>query len=138
MPVPAGGDNLPPPFPDLTPDSLPFPDTGTRVVILPSGKPAVGARGYLYADAALTQPAQVYRDNNGTKGTLIAPDTDGRVFFTLDAYGAQVPYWGPSSGQDYLYLVINGVAWRVDADYNKRIDLVNAQMSAVMAYLNGE
>ncbi len=138
MPVPAGGDNEPPPFPPTVPASLPFPDTGTKVVLLPNGRPAVNARGYLYADVDLTQPAEVYRDVNGVKGPLIAPDLEGRVYITLDAYGAQVPYWGPLSGQDYLYIVVNGVAWRVDADYNKRLDGVQAQLAAVMAYLNGE
>lgn len=138
MPVPAGGENLPPPFPPVAASSLPFPDTGTKVVLLPNGRPAIGQRGYLYEDVDLTVPAEVYRDVNGTKGSLITPDGDGRVHITLDAYGAQVPYWGPADGQDYLYIVVNGVAWRVDADYNKRLDAVQAQLASVMAYLNGD
>ncbi|MET8278273.1 hypothetical protein [Micromonospora sp. NPDC005174] len=108
--------------------SLLFPDSGSRVVVLLSGKPAVNARAYVYADRELTQPAEVYHDADGVKGTLIQPDADGRVSFQLDAYGAQRDYWGPVSGATQLWIVVYGVATLVSADYNRRLDSIQAEV----------
>jgi len=111
--------------------SLKFPDTGTRLVVLPSGKPAIGVVGYLYADKTLTIPAEVYYDANGTKGDRIAALAIGGVPITLNAYGEQPDYWGPTDGTDRLYLVVNGVVSGVDADYNSRIDAVEIRTAAL-------
>lgn len=105
--------------------SLMFPDTGTRHVVLPgTGGLAVNARGYLYADEDLTVPAEVYYDLDGTKGALIPVDEQGRRSIVLDAYGRQGNYWGPQDGTARLWIVVNGVASPVDADYKARIDAV--------------
>jgi hypothetical protein len=80
--------------------SLKFPDTGTRYVEYPSGKPAINQTGYLYLDEELTVVAEVYADVDGTKGAPLPLDDDGRRFIKTDAYGRQVDYWGPVSGQD--------------------------------------
>lgn len=111
--------------------SLKFPDTGTRYVELPNGKPALGQTGYLYQDAALTVVAEAYADVNGVKGALLPTDENGRRYIRTDGYGRQVDYWGPVSGQDRLWIVINGVASPVDADYNARIDSVETRVTAV-------
>lgn len=102
--------------------SLLFPDSGTRYVILPSGRFAANARGYLYEDEDLTVPAEVYYDAAGAPGTQIMPDNDGRVSIVLDAYGGQVDYWGPASGVKKLWIVVHGVPVAVNADYGRRID----------------
>lgn len=105
--------------------SLKFPDTGTRLVVLPSGAPAANRVGTLYADKAMTQLAEVYLDVNGVKGALIA---DGKI--TLDAYGQQPDYWGPANATDRLFITVNiGPAVPVDADYNARIDSVETSVS---------
>jgi hypothetical protein len=109
--------------------SLRFPDTGTRRVELNNGKPAINARGYLYEDEDLTVPAEVYRDVNGVKGDQYPEDEDGRVSIRLDAYGRQVDYWGPASGQDRLWIVVAGVKSVVDADYNSRLDSLGARVT---------
>lgn len=106
--------------------SLKFPDTGTRLVVLPSGAPAVNRVGTLYADKAGTSLAEVYADASGVKGALI---TDGKV--TLDAYGQQPDYWGPVAGTDRLYITVNGGPLvPVDADYNARIDAAETPSGA--------
>jgi hypothetical protein len=115
--------------------SRPYPDSGSRLVLLPSGKAAAGAIMYVYADAALTVPAQVYSDVAGAKGPLVVPGVDGRVQLTLDAYGRQPRYWGPDSGQDTLYVVINGVGSPVDADYDPRLDALETALADVLARL---
>ncbi|MEU7170314.1 hypothetical protein ABZ949_02335 [Micromonospora tulbaghiae] len=108
--------------------SLRFPDSGTRMVLTGSGRPALNARGYLYADDTLTTPAEVYRDVNGVKGALIGVDAEGRRYVDLDAYGEQPDYWGPDSGATRLWIVVNGVASAVHADYGRRIDTLTAQV----------
>lgn len=102
--------------------SLKFPDSGTRRVERNDGRPAVNARAYLYADADLTVSAEAYRDVNGTKGALLPTDDDGRRYTTLDGYGRQKDFWGPADGTARLWVVVNGVASQVDADYKARID----------------
>lgn len=109
--------------------SLLFPDTGTRLVVLPSGRPAARATGYLYADAALSTPAEAYEDLGGVRGELLPTDEEGRRYITLDVHGEQPPYWGPDAGGDRLWIVFNGVASAVDADYNARIDAVEIQVA---------
>lgn len=97
--------------------SLLFPDTGTRMAVYGNGRPAAEQAGELFADRACTTPAEVYTDNGGTPGALIADST-----ITLDTYGEQPDYWGPADGTDRLYIRVNGVVSPVDADYNARID----------------
>ncbi len=113
--------------------SLRFPDNGSRYVFLPNGRPAANARIYYYADAALTVPAEIYADVDGSKGALVAADVDGRVSLRLDAFGGQRSFWGPASGQDRLWTVANGVVSAIDADYNARIDSVEARLAALEA-----
>jgi hypothetical protein len=113
--------------------SLRFPDTGTRYVELSNGRPAINQVGYLYADEALTVVAEAYVDVSGVKGALLPTDVDGRRYITLDAYGRQPDYWGPNSSQDRLWILINGVKSRVDADYNARIDTVEARVVTLEA-----
>lgn len=113
--------------------SLPFPDTGTRLVILPSGRPAVNVTGHLYADSTLTGPAEIYLDVNGVKGALVSADSSGRVPITLNAHGEQPDYWGPAAGTDRLWIVVNGVASKVDADYNARLDGLGVRVAAFEA-----
>jgi len=115
--------------------SLPYPDSGSKLVLLPTGKPAAGVRGYLYADEQLTQPAEVYTDVAGAKGALI-PVVDGRVTVTLDPFGRQPRYWGPASGVDHLWMVINGLASRIDADYDPRLDALETALAAALVRLN--
>ncbi|MEU8334805.1 hypothetical protein [Micromonospora tulbaghiae] len=110
--------------------SLRFPDSGTRMVLTGSGRPALNARGYLYADDTLTTPAEVYRDVNGVKGALIAVDGEGRRHIDLDAYGEQPDYWGPEDGAAVLWIVVNGVVSQVHADYGRRIDALAEQVAA--------
>lgn len=97
--------------------SLKFPDTGTRMAVYRSGAPAAGQTGELFADVACTTAAEVYADNSGVKGALNAAAT-----IPLDEYGQQPDYWGPGDGTDFLFLRVNGIVSRVDADYNSRID----------------
>lgn len=97
--------------------SLRFPDSGTRLVEYRSGVPAAGQVGQLFADQACTTPAEVYADNNGVKGSAISGST-----VTLDQYGQQPDYWGPAAGTSSLWIRVNGVVSRVDADYDARID----------------
>jgi hypothetical protein len=106
--------------------SLPFPDTGTRMVVYPTGKPAVDAVGYLSADEDLTAPAEVYYDVDGVKGGLIPLDSDGRRPITLDGYGEQPDYWGPVAGTRRLWLTVNGVTSPVDADYKAQIEAISS------------
>lgn len=102
--------------------SLRFPDTGTRMVVLPTGKPAATALGFLYADEDLITAAEAYTDVDGVKGTLIPLDDDGRTPLTLDGYGEQPDYWGPADGARRLWLAVNGVVSPVDADYKAQIE----------------
>lgn len=111
--------------------SRPFPDTGSRLVLLPTGRPAVGVRGYLYADVALTIPAEAYVSAGSGPGALLPLDEMGRRYITLDGFGRQPRYWGPASGQDQLWIIINGAVTRVDADYDPRLDTLEAGLSAV-------
>lgn len=113
--------------------SLMFPDTGTRMVILDSGEAATHARGYLYADAALTIPAEVYTDVSGSVGEPIAEDGAGRVSVRLDAYGRLPNFWGPEDGTDRLWVVVNGVSSVVDADYNSRLDTLSERVADLEA-----
>lgn len=116
--------------------SLPFPNTGSALVILESGRPARNLRAYVYADALLTIPAEIYADVGGVKGDRIPAGDDGRVSFRLDAHGRQTPYWGPASGADRLWVLVNGVANRVDADYDPRLDAFDAVLASVSARLD--
>lgn len=107
--------------------SLLFPDTGTRMVLTSSGRPAVNKVGTLYADADGTDLAEVYADADGVQGDLIA---DAEV--TTDAYGQLPTFWGPADGTDRLYITVNGGPLvPVDADYNARIDAHTAATTAV-------
>ncbi|MFI7073567.1 glycine-rich domain-containing protein [Micromonospora sediminicola] len=117
--------------------SLRFPDTGTRYVLLPSGKPAVNARAYLYADDSLTTPAEVYYDVDGVLGPPVPLDEDGRRWVTLNAYGEQPDYWGPADGTEKLWVVVNGVPSVVHADYNARINTAAAQASYAAGVVGG-
>lgn len=107
--------------------SLRFPDTGTRMAVLDSGRPAKNSRGYVYADEACTVVAEAYADVDGVKGALLPVDELGRRYITLSAYGEQPYWWGPADGTSVLWLRVNGVASRVDADYGPRIGDVTAQ-----------
>lgn len=111
--------------------SLMFPDSGSRLVLYKSGAAAINARGYLYADETLTEPAEAYRDDDGAPGDRIAEDEDGRVSVRLDAYGRQPDFWGPEDGTDRLWMVVGGVASIVDADYNARTDDLEGRVSDV-------
>lgn len=108
--------------------SLLYPANGERLVITTSGRPAINARAYLYSDAALTVPAEVYEDADGVKGDAISLDVDGRRQVVLDAYGRLPLFWGPAAGQDQLWVVINGVASQIDAATDARIDALAARV----------
>lgn len=98
--------------------SLPFPDSGTRMVLRHDGRPAVNSVGLYYGDAAGTAPAEIYADVAGVKGALISGST-----LTTDTYGQQRDYWGPVDGTDRLWVSFDGGPLvPVDADYNARID----------------
>lgn len=105
--------------------SLLFPDTGTRMVVYRSGAAAANQIGQLFTDEACTTPAEIYADNAGTKGALIASSS-----IPLDKNGEQPDYWGPVAGTDRLYIRVNGIVSKVDADYNARIDAVLANVGA--------
>ena len=101
--------------------SLRFPDTGTRMAVTDSGRPAKNTRGYLYLDQACTIVAEAYADTDGARGGLLPVDVDGRRYITLSAFGEQPYWWGPQDGTATLWLSVNGVVSRVDADYGPRL-----------------
>lgn len=115
--------------------SLPFPNSGSELVVLPNGRPAAGAKIYIYQDVALTIPAEIYYDVAGAKGPPVPLDSGGFRALTLDAYGRQPRYWGPANAQDQLWVLANGVASRVDADYDPRLDFLTAQNADLLARL---
>src|SRR5690348_13221213 len=100
------------------------------MVVYRSGAAASDQTGELFADEACTTPAEVYADNAGVKGALIS---DSRI--TLDGYGRQPDYWGPADGTDHLYLRVNGVVSRVDADYDARLDARLETATAAATYM---
>lgn len=111
--------------------SLPYPDLGSILVLLPNGRPAAGVRGYLYADEELTETAIAYRRVAGVKGPLLPTDELGRRYITIDAFGRQPRYFGPDTGEQSLWIIINGIVSRVDADYDPRIDALEARVLAL-------
>jgi hypothetical protein len=103
--------------------SLPFFDAGSRLVYNPDGRPAANTVGVLYGDSAGVTLAEIYVDNAGVRGALITSAT-----VVTDAHGQlPTPTWGPASGQDRLWIRVNGgPLWPVDADSNARLDALEA------------
>lgn len=106
--------------------SVKFPSDADRYVLTYDGNPARRVAIPLYSDTGLTIPAQIYTDNAGVKGTLIATsivETDNRGFLSA--------FWGPDSGQDTLYYQVTpgGDVWPIHADTDARLDLVETLFS---------
>lgn len=109
--------------------SLPFPDAGSRRAEDTAGRPAVAKAAVVYSDAAGTTLATIYADAAGAPGAAVT----GSVL-TTDAYGFLPLFWGPASGEDRLYVSVNGgPVWPVDADYNARVDVLAARVAVVEA-----
>ncbi|MFJ1539293.1 hypothetical protein ACIODS_12190 [Micromonospora chalcea] len=106
--------------------SLKFPDTGTRMAVLRSGRPAAKARAYVYTDQACTTVADAYADNGGQPGGSLPVDSSGRRYLILNEHGEQPDWWGPTDGTATLWLSVNGVTSRVDADYGRRFAALGA------------
>jgi hypothetical protein len=104
-----------------------FPDTGTRVVVMQDGGLAADKVGRYFQDEAATVPAEMYADVAGVKGALIATSQ-----LPTNGFGEQADYWGPESGQDRLWVSVNGgPVMATDADYNARIDDVEGRVTVI-------
>jgi hypothetical protein len=102
------------------------------MVVMESGRPAVGpsgtnAVGSLFADAGCTTPAEAYADAAGVQGALLPLDDEGGRRVVLNGFGEQPDYWGPADGTSVLWIRVNGVVSRVNADYDPRISDLNAR-----------
>lgn len=103
--------------------SLTFPDSGSRQVLYSNGNFASGATAVLYTAQDVTHLAAIFHTDS-------TPITGSAL--TLDAYGRLPDFLGPTDGTDRLWVVVNGgPPSRVDADYNARIDAVDARVTAV-------
>lgn len=122
--------------------SLLFPDSGTRMAVMQSGRPAVGpaganAVGYLYADEGCTTPAEAYVDSAGVKGALLPLDDEGGRRVVLNGFGEQPDYWGPADGTDQLWIRVNGIVSAVYADSSARIrDLAAGKVPSALVARN--
>lgn len=103
------------------------PDMGSRAVFLPSGAPAAGKTGVVYANAAGTVLAGIATYNGtGTVGATIP----GSVV-TVDASGLLPKFWFPD-GVDVLWITVNGgPVVPINADYDPRIDQLQAELAAL-------
>lgn len=97
------------------------PDMGSRAAFLPTGAPAAGKAGTVYADPAGTTPADIaaYQPGNpGTPGLVIS----GSVV-VLDDYGLLPLIWFPPGLVDRVWISVNGGPLvPIDADNNARAD----------------
>jgi hypothetical protein len=96
------------------------PDGGVRAVFLPSGAPARGRVGTVYADAAGTVLADILaHDGTDTPGAPIAGST-----LTVDSFGLLPLFWFPENADRVWVTVNDGPLTPVDADNNARIDVL--------------
>jgi len=107
--------------------SLLFPDAGSRRVDDNAGRPRPNRTVTVYADAAGTELAEIYADDNGTRGARITTAT-----LTTDQWGMLPPWWGPDDGADKLWVrVAGGPIWPVNADYDARVDALAAAIVGI-------
>lgn len=96
------------------------PDMGSSVSFLPTGLPAAGKLGTVYANSAGTVLANIlaYQPGNPTvPGAVIA----GSVV-TMDAYGMVPQFWFPDAVDIVWISVNNGPLVPINAGYDARID----------------
>jgi hypothetical protein len=103
------------------------PDLAYRAVFLPSGAPATGRPGIVYANSAGTVLADILAFQPLTPTTPGAPIVGSSV--TTDTYGLLPQFWFPD-GADQVYISVNGgplVA--IGASSDERFDDLTARVA---------
>lgn len=110
-----------------------FPDTGSRYVIDAEGNRASSAAITYYEDPAGQTLAEVYAE----RGTDTPDPADALVgsSTTLDAYGGQVDFRGPTDGTKVLYaqVGVTGPIFQVRCEPRAELDSLDTRTTALEA-----